>query len=69
MDNNLYEKAGTVSHTLRDIGLCVTHVCYLNMPLKFVKSQKGKQILINDGYVHLYNKKGSDKFIWRCVDY
>ncbi|CAI6356952.1 unnamed protein product [Macrosiphum euphorbiae] len=39
------------------------------MPLKFVKSQKGKQLLINNGYLHLYYKKGSDKFIWRCVDY
>ncbi|KAF0756156.1 MULE domain-containing protein [Aphis craccivora] len=39
------------------------------MPLKFVKSQKAKQLLINDGYMHSYYKKGSDKIIWRCVDY
>ncbi|KAF0759986.1 MULE domain-containing protein, partial [Aphis craccivora] len=58
--------------TLRDIGLYYALVLtyyHLNMPLKFVKSQKGKQLLINDGYMHSYYKKGSDKFIWRCVDY
>lgn len=32
--------------------------------LKFIVSQKDKIVLLNDGYIHLFYKKGVGKSIW-----
>jgi len=36
---------------------------------KFIKSERGSNILINDGYMYHLEKKGVQKTIWRCVTY
>lgn len=39
------------------------------MPLDFVKSQKGKSLLIVDGYTFCLHRETRETFIWRCTDY
>ena len=47
-------------------------VLQVNMPLSFIKSQKGNPQLIHNGFRHTCNHKDlilSDKVIWRCQKY
>lgn len=39
------------------------------MPLTFVKSQKGKNLLLLNGYLHNIHQKYDEKIVWRCTDY
>lgn len=39
------------------------------MPLKFVKSQKGKNLLVDGGYLYIKEKNSLNITIWRCVEY
>lgn len=39
------------------------------MALTFVKSQKGTNLLLHDGYLYYREKLMSDKIIWKCQDY
>ncbi|XP_034940290.1 uncharacterized protein [Chelonus insularis] len=39
------------------------------MPLKFVLSQKGKLLLIYNGYIYSVHRKNIGDVAWRCVNY
>ena len=39
------------------------------MPLKFVKSQKGLNHLVHDGYRFVKDGSGVNKIFWKCVEY
>lgn len=38
------------------------------MSLTFVNSQKGKNLLLLNGYLHNHQKY-NEKIVWRCTDY
>jgi hypothetical protein len=37
--------------------------------LEFIKSQKGNNLLIFEGYLFSIHQKNEKKIIWRCTDY
>lgn len=37
--------------------------------LEFVKSQKGNNLLIFEGYLFSIHRKSEKKIIWRCTEY
>eukprot|EP00102_Acyrthosiphon_pisum_P022051 XP_016659261.1 PREDICTED: FLYWCH-type zinc finger-containing protein 1-like isoform X2 [Acyrthosiphon pisum] len=39
------------------------------MPLEFVISQKGKKLLLLNGYLHNIHQKYDEKIVWRCTQY
>ena len=39
------------------------------MPLEFVKSNKGRDLLLVDGYTFRYEKTIKEKSDWKCTDY
>lgn len=39
------------------------------MALNYVKSQKGTNHLVHEGYRFIKDKENGDKIIWKCVDY
>ena len=39
------------------------------MPLEFVKSNKGRDLLLVDGYTFRYEKTIKEKSHWKCTDY
>jgi len=41
----------------------------LIMALQFVKSERGKNILVDDGYMYQLESERPEKSIWRCVKY
>lgn len=36
------------------------------MPLEFVKSQRGKDLLVHGGFIYKKDREGKEKMIWRC---
>jgi len=39
------------------------------MPLTFIKSQKGKNMLINKGFLYSIHDVYETKVVWRCTEY
>ena len=39
------------------------------MPLEFVKSNKGRDLLLVDGYTFRYEKTIKENSHWKCTDY
>ena len=39
------------------------------MPLNFIQSRRGNDLLVYDGFVYTKEKISLDKIIWRCVEY
>jgi hypothetical protein len=41
------------------------------MPLDFIKSEKGKDLLVDQGYIYRHERiiSNSGKVIWRCIDH
>ena len=37
------------------------------MPLHFVKSRKGNDLLNHDGFVYNHLRKNKSNFVWECV--
>lgn len=38
------------------------------MPLNFVKSERGKYMLVHDGFLYRFESKNDKKTIWKCVE-
>uniref|UniRef100_A0A2S2NTJ8 FLYWCH-type zinc finger-containing protein 1 n=1 Tax=Schizaphis graminum TaxID=13262 RepID=A0A2S2NTJ8_SCHGA len=38
------------------------------MPLHFIKSEKGKDVLVHDGFLYRFESKKDKKTIWKCVE-
>lgn len=36
------------------------------MPLEFIKSQRGRDLLIYNGFIHKQEKTIENKIIWKC---
>lgn len=36
--------------------------------LKYIKSEKGNDILVNEGFMYHFEKNGLNKKMWRCVN-
>ncbi|XP_061474963.1 zinc finger protein 394-like isoform X2 [Rhineura floridana] len=41
----------------------------MKMPLKYVKSQKCRDQLLHEGYLHKKERASGDKIFWKCADY
>lgn len=38
------------------------------MPLQFIVSQKGKNLLKHDGYLHYLQRRNKSSYVWKCSD-
>nr|XP_034962833.1 zinc finger protein 483-like isoform X2 [Zootoca vivipara] len=41
----------------------------MKMPLKYVKSRKGKDQLLHEGYLYRKERESKSKTVWKCADY
>ncbi|CAI5767787.1 finger 483-like isoform X2 [Podarcis lilfordi] len=41
----------------------------MKMPLKYVKSRKGRDQLLHEGYLYRKERESKSKMIWKCADY
>ncbi|XP_032997370.1 uncharacterized protein LOC117042033 isoform X2 [Lacerta agilis] len=41
----------------------------MKMPLKYVKSQKGRDQLLHEGYLYQKERESKSKMVWKCADY
>lgn len=38
------------------------------MPLDFIKSERGRNMLVHDGYVYRFESQNNKKTMWKCVE-
>src|ERR1700731_4719650 len=39
------------------------------MPLQFIKSSRGNNLLVNNGFIYRKEREKLDKIVWKCVEY
>jgi hypothetical protein len=50
------------------IAICFPCFSLVKMPLNYIKSQKGNDLLVHDGFIYQKNWEKNDTVYWKCVE-